>query len=256
MKLNFRTLGEGNSTTPIIILHGVFGSSDNWQTVGKFLSERYKIYLVDQRNHGLSPHSDEFNYHAMAGDLIELMDNESISKAHLIGHSMGGKTAMSVACIFPARVQSLTVVDIAPKYYAPHHQNILAGFHSVNLDSINSRTEADSQMSKVISHPGIRQFLLKNLIRKGDYFTWKHNLTSIEKNIEAIGEGLSNDCHFEEGTLFIAGGQSGYIQFEDHAEIKSHFPNSEIVAVEGAGHWVHAEKPKELIEVIIEFLAR
>lgn len=254
MKLNFRTLGEGNGTTPLIILHGVFGSSDNWQTVGKTLSEKHKIYLVDQRNHGHSPHSDIFDYQAMADDLIEFMDSESINKAHLIGHSMGGKTVMSVACLFPTRVQSLTVVDIAPKYYAPHHQNILAGFHSVKLDSINSRTEANSQMSKVISHPGIRQFLLKNLTRNGEHFAWKHNLPVIEKNIEEVGKGLSQDCLFEKETLFIAGGQSGYIQSVDHADIKSHFPNSEIVTIDGAGHWVHAEKPKELIKVIERFL--
>ncbi len=253
MKLNFRTLGAGH---PLIIMHGVFGSSDNWQTLGKVFSEKFKVYLVDLRNHGNSPHSDQFDYDVMVEDIVELMNDEGIDKAHILGHSMGGKVAMHLATQHPDKVDKLIIVDIAPKYYAPHHQQIFAGFHSVDLANLENRKDADNQMSKVISNFGVRQFILKNLDRSKDgSFSWKLNLSVIESAIEKVGEGIEGKVSFNGTTLFIAGGKSDYVTSDDHELIRSFFPKAEIKVVDGAGHWVHAEKPQELSDMINEFLA-
>ncbi|WP_436514509.1 alpha/beta fold hydrolase [Ekhidna sp. To15] len=253
MKLNFRTLGSGQ---PLIIMHGVFGSSDNWQTLGKVFSEQFKVYLLDLRNHGNSPHNDEFNYEVMVQDVVELMDDEGLSKAHILGHSMGGKVAMHLATLHPNRVDKLIVVDIAPKYYPPHHQQIFDGFHAVDLVNLKNRKDADEQMAKVISNFGVRQFILKNLDRRKDgSFAWKLNLSAIETAIENVGEGIEGEVRFDGISLFVAGSKSDYITSEDHSLIRSFFPKAEIAVVEGAGHWVHAEKPKELGEMVVEFLS-
>ncbi|REE01674.1 alpha/beta fold hydrolase [Marinoscillum furvescens] len=253
MKLNFRKYGTGH---PLFVLHGVFGSSDNWQTHGKALAEHFTVYLIDQRNHGNSPHSEEMTYEAMAEDLKKLMDDEGLSSIYVLGHSMGGKTAMTFATSYPEAVDKLIVVDIAPKYYPPHHSQIFEGFHSVQLDSIGSRKEADEQLSKVIKEAGVRMFILKNLSRdESNNFVWKLNLPVIESNIQKIGEGLVDGASFSGPTLFIGGGASDYIQESDHDLIKDHFPDATIKMVPGAGHWVHAEKPKELGELVMDFLA-
>lgn len=254
MKLHFRTLGEGY---PLLLLHGVFGSSDNWQTLGKVFSESYKVYLIDLRNHGNSPHSDEFNYELMMKDVVELMDDEKMDKAHVLGHSMGGKVAMHLATHFPDRISKLIVVDIAPKYYAPHHQQIFEGFHSVDLPNLKSRKEADDQMAEVISNMGVRLFILKNLNRDKDgNFSWKLNVNAIENSIEEVGGSIDEGVSFNGKTLFIAGGKSDYIKTEDHSIIESYFPGARMETVEGAGHWVHAEKPDELGELVLGFLKR
>ncbi|MEO9476919.1 MAG: alpha/beta fold hydrolase [Cyclobacteriaceae bacterium] len=253
MKLNFRTLGEGQ---PLIILHGLFGSADNWQTLGKEFAKNFKVYLVDLRNHGNSPHSDEFNYDLLSEDLKELIDDEGLQKVLLLGHSMGGKTAMTFATSFPEMVDKLIVVDIGPKKYPPHHENVYNGFHSVDMESLASRKDADDQLSKTIGDFGIRQFILKNLSRNSDgSFEWKINLDSLTKNAHEVGRPLDASDRFEGATLFIGGAKSGYIKTEDHDLIKSHFPMAQIEMIEGAGHWVHAEKPRELYQTVIDFLS-
>ncbi len=252
MKLYHRTLGEGE---PLIIMHGVFGSSDNWQSVGKVFSERFKVYFLDLRNHGRSPHSEAFDYQSMAEDVHEFIDDMNISKAHLLGHSMGGKVAMQLATDFSDRVNKLVVVDIAPKYYPPHHQQIFDGFRAVDLQSIRSRKEADDQMAEVISSIGVRQFILKNLDREeGGKFKWKLNLKVIEEKANEIGSSIGDQVSFDGKTLFISGSNSDYITKDDHARIRSFFPSSEIREVQGAGHWIHAEKPKDLIRLVMDFL--
>ena len=252
MKLHFKKFGAG---TPLIILHGVFGSSDNWKTFANQLKNKFEVYLVDQRNHGLSPHSDEFNYQVMADDLKELLFDEQIEKCILLGHSMGGKTAMNFAVQFPEKIIKLIIVDIAPKKYVPHHQNILNGIRSLILPDLNTRKQADDLLSKTIKEPGIRQFILKNLIRNPkNLFYWKINWKAIEDNMEAIGAPLLSNTLFAGEVLFIRGAKSDYILNKDESLLKKHFPKANLITIQNAGHWVHAEQPAVLLILINKFL--
>lgn len=250
-KLNFKKIGKGK---PIIIMHGVFGSLDNWLTVGKKLADNFTVYLLDLRNHGDSFHDKEFTYEAMANDLRNFIETEKIESPVVIGHSMGGKVAMKFAVTWPALYEKIIVVDIAPRAYPPHHQQILKGLKSIDVTSLQSRKDADDQLSEYIAELGIRQFLLKNLTREGNGFKWKINLPVIEANIENIGEGLEEQLASDKPTLFIRGEKSDYITNQDNISIVSFFPNSEIKTVKNAGHWVHAENPEELIQYVEEFI--
>jgi esterase len=252
MKLNFKKLGEGK---PVIIMHGVFGSLDNWFTVGKKLAENFKVYLLDLRNHGDSFYDNEFTYEAMANDLVNFIESEHVDNPIIIGHSMGGKVAMKFAVNFPQLFEKLIVVDIAPRAYPPHHQQILKGLQSIDLKSLRSRKDADDQLSEYIPDLGVRQFLLKNLTRDSENnFKWKINLPVIAEKIENIGEGLEDRMASDKPTLFIRGENSDYISNDDSISIISFFPNSEIKTVKNAGHWVHAENPEELIRLVEEFI--
>lgn len=252
MKLFYRELGEGE---PLIILHGVFGSADNWLTVSKELTTTYKLYLLDQRNHGLSPKSDVFTYSAMADDLKEFMEDHSIKKATVIGHSMGGKVVMKFASLYPDLLKKMVVVDISPRYYHPHHQNILKGLLSLNLKELKTRQEADEQLSTYVPALAERQFLLKSLFRnQNNEFEWRINLPVINAQIENIGEALDVNIRINLPTLFIRGSESKYIQEKDEELIRQLFTNVEIKTVQGSGHWVQAEKPKEFLEILKPFL--
>ena len=252
MKLHFKKFGSG---PPLIILHGVFGSSDNWKTLANHLMSTFEVYLVDQRNHGLSPHSDDFNYQVMTDDLKELLHDEKIEKCILLGHSMGGKTAMNFAVQYPEKIIKLIIVDIAPKGYPPHHENILKGVHSLTLHEINTRKEADDLLSLTINNAGIRQFILKNLSRnpKG-LFYWKINWKAIEDNIQSIGAPLLSHAVFPGEVLFIRRAQSDYILNEDEPLLKKHFPDADLMTIQKAGHWVHAEQPVALLALINQFI--
>ena len=252
MKLHFKKLGSG---PPLIILHGVFGSSDNWKTLANHLMITFEVYLVDQRNHGLSPHSDDLNYQVMTDDLKELLHNAQIEKCCLLGHSMGGKTAMNFAVQYPEKIMKLIIIDIAPKRYPPHHQNILQGVHSLKINEINTRKEADDLLSTTINNSGIRQFILKNLSRNPEgLFYWKINWKAIEDNIQAIGAPLLSHDLFTGEVLFIRGAQSDYILNEDEPLLKKHFPNAVLMTIQKAGHWVHAEQPAQLLALINQFI--
>jgi len=251
MKLNFRKVGTG---PPLVILHGLFGSADNWFSIARELDKEFTMYLVDQRNHGDSPHDDEWNYEVMVEDVRELLDVEGLVKVHLMGHSMGGKTVMNFALKYPERVEKLIVADIAPRYYPVHHESILEGLNSLDLKTISSRKEADDALANYISEPGIRQFLLKSLGRDADGFAWKINLPVITKNIENVGEALPEGESFEGLTLFLAGANSNYVQQKDLPEILEFFPNYELEFVQNAGHWLHAEQPHAVVEEIRKFL--
>lgn len=251
MQLNFKKVGEGE---PLIILHGLFGSLDNWMTLAKKLGENFEVFIIDARNHGQSPHSSEFNYDVMADDLYAFLMQHNIVNPIVLGHSMGGKTAMQFAVNYPNKLAKLIVVDIAPKAYPVHHRIILDGMLSLNFEVIKTRKEADKQLSKYIDDFSVRQFLLKNLywIEKGK-LAWRFNLPVINQNIEIIGQGLENINPFEKPTLFIRGEKSNYITLNDFESIKKIFPNSEIKTLE-SGHWVHAEKPKEFLQMLVSFL--
>lgn len=250
MKLYSQISGEG---TPLIIMHGVFGMGDNWQTHGRHWSQNFEVHLLDMRNHGKSPHSDEFSYDAMADDLLEYMDDHNISKAHILGHSMGGKVAMHFATLNPERVLKLIVADIAPKPYKPHHQEIIAALQNLDLENITSRTEAQDQFA--ITEPGIKQFLLKSLYwKEKGQLAWRFNVPVIAREINRVVEALPDNAIYYGDVLFVRGGNSWYIKDEDWDNVLSHFPDAELVTIEGAGHWLHAEKPKEFFQAVNNFL--
>lgn len=252
MKLAYRETGEGK---PLIILHGLFGSSDNWLSIAKALENEYKIYLVDQRNHGSSPHSNDFSYQAMAEDLLEFIQAHAIENPVLMGHSMGGKTAMQFALSNPGTLDKLIVVDIAPRYYPVHHDVILEGLQAIDIENIKSRREAEETLAEYVKEKGVRQFLLKNLDRndQGGY-EWKINLPVISEKIEKVGEAIQSDSSFEKPVLFINGANSGYLQKKDEEQIYRLFPETTIQTIEGAGHWVHAEKPEAFSQVVQAFI--
>ena len=242
-------MGEGK---PLVILHGVFGSADNWLTLGKRFAEHYEVHLLDQRNHGDSPHSDEFTYPAMAADLKEYLANHGISSPILVGHSMGGKVVMEYAQKNPEGLEKLVVADIAPRQYPVHHTTILEGLSSIDLDGIKSRKEADEQLSQYIKELGVRQFLLKNLGRADKGFEWKINLPVIKREIATIGVEITGPG-VDKPALFIRGKKSDYIQDSDYDHIRQLFPQAHIEALPQAGHWVHAEAPDAVYTLIRNF---
>ncbi len=251
MNLFYREMGEGQ---PMIILHGLFGASDNWLSIAKVLSEHFKVYLIDQRNHGQSPHDDEFSYPALAEDLKAFIEQHKIDNAVILGHSMGGKTAMQFALDNQDAFEKLIVVDIGPKAYPVHHRTILDGLLSINLSTLASRGEADKQLSEYIPELGVRQFLLKNLGRGPNGFEWKVNLPVINDKIEIIGRGTEGKLDNNKEVLFIRGANSNYILDEDVELIDQTFPTARLETVENAGHWVHAEKPQEVIDLVLSFI--
>jgi len=251
MKLNYKSFGEGE---PLILMHGLMGMLDNWQAPAKEFAKYYKVFILDLRNHGHSPHSEDHSYDLMVTDVIELMDDLGLKSANILGHSMGGKVAMKLAQDFPERVEKLVVADIGPRYYKVHHQSIIAGLRAVPLNDIAKRTDAEQFMKADIPQPGIRQFLMKSLFHKErDQFGWRFNLDAIESNLERIGEAIE-DMDFQGSTVFIKGSQSDYIRDEDWPDIKVLFPHSHLITIEGAGHWLHAEKPTEFIAASMDFL--
>jgi len=251
MKLFSRHYGEG---PPVIILHGIFGFSDNWVTLGRKLAERYSVFLVDLRNHGLSPHSDVFDFPSMTEDIREFIEDHELGAPALIGHSLGGKVAMSVALYYPARLSRLVVVDIAPRAYKPSHQNILEGLSSLKPEKISSRREADEHLQRFIPEAPIRQFLLKNLVRDGNSYRFKLNLKAIKRNMDKIYRELDPSLKYPGPALFIRGALSNHIRPADEKTIQSMFPHSRLVTIEAAAHWVHADQPETFLRTVLDFL--
>lgn len=252
MKLHYNKTGNGPA---LVILHGLLGSGDNWMTLAKKWSENFTVYMVDQRNHGQSAHSQDFSFDLMAEDLAELINDEGIEQFDLIGHSMGGKTAMTFANKYPSLIRKMIIVDIGPKAYPPHHNSIFEGLRSVDFSVQKSRKAVESALSNHIPQIGVRQFLMKNLYWKvkGEELAWRFNLPVLyDKYEEVIGSLQADEISLP--TLFIRGELSGYIQDKDAEKLKQQFPNSELITINGAGHWVHAEKPKEFDEAVSDFL--
>jgi len=250
--LNYKSFGDGE---PIIVLHGLFGMLDNWQSFGKALSKKYQVFIIDQRNHGKSIHSEDFSYTLLAEDLKSFMEEMGLTSAHILGHSMGGKTAMTFASQYPKFVKSLIVVDIAPKKYQGGHQAIFDAILSIDIGNVKARKEVNEQLNLSIPNDGVRLFLMKNLTRhpEGGY-RWKANFKVLHQRYDTI-MGSDGMEVFNKQTLFVKGGQSDYILSEDETEIMRLFPFAKIMEVDGAGHWVHAEKPKELLTIVMAFLA-
>ncbi|UKN01109.1 alpha/beta fold hydrolase [Paracrocinitomix mangrovi] len=251
MKLHYRTIGEGK---PLFILHGLFGSSDNWQTLGKKFGEYFKVYFVDQRNHGHSPHSDEFDYDLMVEDFHELVEDLGENNINILGHSMGGKTAIGFAAKYPELIDKMIVADISHKGYPMHHDIIIEGLESLDLDTIKSRTEADQELAKKIDNWGVRQFLLKNLYwKEKGQLAWRINLPVLVEQMPNIISEIPFET-IDTDTLFIRGAKSNYILESDYDEIHHKFPFSKIHTLDDAGHWVHAESPDEFYDAVMRFL--
>ena len=251
MKLFFREYGEG---APLIILHGLLGSSDNWLTQAKLLSPHYKIYTVDQRNHGQSPHDDAFDYQSMVTDLLEFLDDNHLKDPVLIGHSMGGKTVMNFALQHPDRVSKLVVVDIAPRAYNLEHYALVNAMAELPLSQLKSRNDADALLAAKVEESDVRLFLLKNLQRSAEGgFSWKVNLSVIREKLSNVGVDLLTRNTFDKPTLFIRGARSRYIKDTDWDGIQSRFPSASLETLE-TGHWVQAEKPQEFVTLLKHWL--
>lgn len=253
MKLNYKTFGQGQ---PIIILHGLFGMLDNWQTFGKkLMDEGYQVVLPDLRDHGRSPYSSIFNYEVMANDINDLIHDLELEPVILIGHSMGGKVAMKAAATYPDMIKKIVVVDMAPKKYTGGHEDIFKALKNMPLTEMESRTEITDWLTSKLHNNATVQFLLKNISReKEGHYSLKLNLPLLDDSYPTIMDAL----HFQESValpaLFVRGGRSKYILDEDWSEIQDNFPNSELATIEEAGHWIHAEKPDELFDLVLSFI--
>lgn len=254
MILHSNIMGEG---PVLLILHGFLGMGDNWKTLGKQFSELgYQVHLIDQRNHGRSFHSNDFDYELLASDLYSYIKKHQLEKVSLLGHSMGGKTVMTFATSYPDMVEKLMVADISPRYYPVHHDAILNGLSQLDFKTITSRSEADKVLSAYIPEMGVRQFLLKNLywVEKGT-LGLRINLPVLKEEVAEVGEALEASAKYNGPTLFLRGDRSEYIQASDEPLIHQHFPNAKILTINKAGHWLHAENPKAFFTAVAEFIA-
>lgn len=254
MRLHFHVQGEG---FPLIILHGLLGSLDNWRVVSRRFAERYQVYSLDLRNHGLSPHSEVMNYPVMAQDLREFLDLHSLSSAFVLGHSMGGKVAMQLATNFPDRVAKLAVVDIAPRAYEAYHRPLLNVLLALDLTRFRSFGEVDAALSEAIPEIATRQFIVKNLKRDKDgRLSWKIHLQGIAGNYDALAMAVAPERDFINPACFVRAGRSNYVTDEDVAAIRKMFPQSEICTIPEAGHWLHVETPEAFLRCITQFLGK
>lgn len=261
MILHYKKIGNG---CPLIILHGLYGSGDNWYSFARALSPYFTVYLIDQRNHGQSPHLDEHNYQALTTDLEEFLQQHQLEKVCIMGHSMGGKVAMNFTLRHPEKVYKLVVIDIAMRSYTADiasspqlaiHKKIISALDSLDLDFADTREELDKQLARYLPQKSIRQFLLKNIKRskKGDFY-WSLNIDALKNNLLLLLDTIdSSGKTFDGPVLVISGKNSGYINEADYNDFRNAFPNIEIAEFP-TGHWVHSEQPDILREKLLEFL--
>ena len=250
--LHATILGKGQ---PLLILHGYFGMSDNWKSLGDKFAANFEVHLIDQRNHGRSFHANEFDYELLVEDLHLYIKQHNLNNIIVLGHSMGGKVAMQFAVTYPQFVDKLIVADIGPKYYKPHHEYILSALNTVNFQLHTTRKEVEEVLKIDIKEPGVLQFLLKNVYweSKGK-LAFRFNLQSLTENNFEVGAALPSFTHFENKTLFLSGEKSNYITNEDESLISAHFSDYKIVTVKNAGHWLHAENPVQFYKEVVSFL--
>ena len=253
MILHSQIIGNGK---PFVILHGFLGMGDNWKSLAnRFAENGFEVHLLDQRNHGRSFHSDDFNYKLLSYDLKAYCDYHELDEIVLLGHSMGGKTAMEFATLNPNRVSKLIIVDIGPKAYPPHHQDIVKALSVLDLETLRTRGSADQELSAYIHDLGTRQFLLKNLYwKEKGRLGLRVNLAVLSGKMNEIGKALSDGRTFSGEVLFLKGEKSNYIEKFDEVLIRKHFPKALIETVSEAGHWVHAENPSEFYRNVVNFL--
>ncbi len=264
MKLFFRKNGNGS---PLVIVHGLYGSSDNWVNIGKRLAEKHTVYMLDQRNHGRSPFAETHTYNDMRNDLAEFFEQQNIEKATLLGHSMGGKAAMWFAADFPEKVEKLVIADIAPKDYLLLkdnsqlylHQNILLAMQEIDFSIIKSRNDVDDFMAEKLDDKRIRQFLLKNIEKDKatKLYRWRVNAEVLYDHLDEIVGGVNKNWFDDRipitayPVIFIHGMLSNYIMQEDNQLIKEIYPDARIVDIPQAGHWLHAEQPQKFMEAVM-----
>ena len=246
---------HGDKGQDLIVIHGLFGMSDNWNSLGKQFSKYCKVHLIDLRNHGRSPHSTDFNYKVMCEDVLEYTDDHKIQKPILLGHSLGGKVAMKFAFTYPEKIEKLIVADISPREYnSDFYKNLLAALYKLPLEDFDKREEIDSVLSSTYEDKGMRLFLLKNLYRnENKEFAWRFNINALLEKVQNI-----QDASFVSGKLnvlthFIRGGNSDYINSADELLIKKHFTDFSICTIDGAGHWLHAQKPERFYDEVMGF---
>jgi len=256
MKLFYREFGEGQ---PAIILHGLFGQSDNWVTVGRRIADQFHVFIPDQRNHGQSPHTSVHSFPAMADDLSEFIEEHQIENPIIIGHSMGGKVAMTYALENPRKVKKLVIIDISPRKYPERktHTQVITQMMSIDLEKVTTRGEVEKILDSKISDSRVRMFIMKNLYYKlHGKLAWRLNLEAINQSMDLLFDGIRSESQFTGPALFIRGGNSDYVPDEDIPLIKSMFPEAIIRAIPGASHWVHADAPEELCYLLSGFLGR
>lgn len=253
MNLFFHELGDGE---PLILLHGMFGMADNLMPIAREFAQNYKVYVPDLRNHGRSPWHEQMSFSIMAGDVVRLMEQQGIRKAHIMGHSLGGKVAMAIALEQPQWVKSLIVADISPCSYPPHHEQIIKGLKNVAQMDISSRRQADSVLSNFVEEEDVRRFLLKSLFKneETELMQWRFNLNAVAANYHKLRESMIWDLPFEGDTLFIKAELSDYISREHEEPIRAAFPNFQFKMIQNVGHWLHAEKPDAFVKVVTRFL--
>lgn len=251
MKLHVRKLGQG---PPLLILHGLFGSSDNWQTHARKYAEHFSVYLIDQRNHGHSPHSDSISYDLMASDLFELIADEGLRDVRLIGHSMGGKTIMRFAQQYGFLIDRMIVADMGIRAYPPHHDEVFKGLFAVDVEHCSTRKEAEQRLAGFISEQGTLQFLLKNLYWKQPHqLAWRFNLEALYAERSNLMDAIPAE-KIDSTTLFLLGGKSNYVLIEDYPAIKTILPDAVFEVMPDCGHWLHAEDPEGFMRRTIAFL--
>ncbi len=255
LPLTYLEAGEAVGGTPLLVLHGLFGSARNWQTLAKRFGERRHVYALDLRNHGGSPWSDEMDYPSMAEDLLRFLDDRGYARAAILGHSMGGKAAMTFALNHPDRVERLFVLDIAPVHYTHTHAPYVAAMKRADLEGRTRRAEVESQLTGSVPDAGLRAFLLQNLVMEDGRFQWRLNLDALAGNMDwLIGFPEFGEARYEGPSLFVGGSRSDYITPDAEPAILRHFPKAAVRMVEGAGHWLHAEKPEEFARLVEDFI--
>lgn len=254
VKLAFEAIGSG---PPVLILHGLFGSGSNWRTAARALADTHRVYLVDLRNHGASPWADSMNYLTMASDVQALIEREGLDAPTLIGHSMGGKTAMALALLSPDLVGRLVVVDIAPVSYVDRFSGYLDAMRGLDLLAIASRAEVQSRLASCMPGQGVVDFLMQNLVPRNEHFDWRINL-------QAIAASVGDLCDFPPQlykrrfvgpVMLITGARSDYVKPADHRQFRALFPEQESHVIDRAGHWVHADQPDAFLSVLRRLLA-
>jgi esterase len=251
MKLHYQESGEG---IPLIIIHGLFGSADNWRSMAKYFSRFYRVVSVDLRNHGRSPHSDEQNFTIMAEDIHELCEDLRLDQVNILGHSLGGKVAMKFAAMYPDMVAKLVVVDIAPRQYFSAHTPLMDAMMALNLSQFTRRTEVDDALAESVPDKAVRQFLLMNLVSEQETFQWRINLPALKANYPELMAAISEDETFSMPSLFVYGELSDYVTEQDRQQISRQFTEAKFSGIEKAGHWVQAERPQQFKKVVEEFL--